>query len=218
MFRTIGNLRGFYRAPDTGGAGGGQEGGEGGNAGGTGDGTGSAGTNAGGEGGNAQITFTAEQQAAIDKLIGERLTRAKTKWESETADAKKKAEEEAEKKRLKEQAEWQKLAEQHEAKVQELEPQVKALGEKVAAYQKAVEELLAAKVKALGDKAKVAVEALPGEPDALARLSWLNANESLFAPADGKGHIGTPPKRAGKSGGTAPGQEDKLPTRPLTRL
>jgi len=197
---------GFYRAPD-GAGGGGSDGGQ--DHSDTGDGTGN---NAGGGGSNDQVTFTPEQQAHIDRVIGERLKRAKDKWEADAKEVQTKADQEAEAKRLKEQAEWQKLAEQHEARVAELEPQVKDLEGRVTAYGEAVTALLNAKLTELGDAAKTAVEALPGEPDALSKLTWLNANAALFA-SPGKSHLGTPPKGR-KPGGSG---EDK-PIRPLANF
>jgi len=41
--------------------------------------------------------------------------------------------------------------------------------------------LLAAKLKELGEQAQTAVDNLPGDPDALQKLSWLNANDALFS-------------------------------------
>lgn len=127
-----------------------------------------------------KVEFTAEQQTHLDKLIGDARKsgreKAEADFEKKSQDAKTGAEQAA----LKEQAEWQKLAEQHEAKMAELEPQVESLITQVEAYSTVIAELLAADIEALGDDAKTAVEALPGEPDTLARLQWLKANQSLF--------------------------------------
>ena len=125
----------------------------------------------------ADIEFTAEQQTRIDQIIGERLGRARTSWEVAAAAAKTKAESEAEQAKLTEQAEWQKLAEKHQARVTELEP----LEAETAAYAEVIEGMLKAKLKALGDKAQTAVDGLPGDLGALAKLQWLNKNEALFA-------------------------------------
>jgi hypothetical protein len=175
-------LRGLYRNSDGGGAGGEPPATTT-----TGDGTGAPGNQAPNAGQGQQVQFTAEQQSAIDRIIAERLTRAKAKWETDATAEADKAKAEAEKTRLKEQAEWQKLAETHEARVKELEP----LEVQVKAYADAVEALLAARVKELGEQAKTAVEALPGTPGPLDKLNWLTANEALFKPAAGNG-VGTP--------------------------
>lgn len=123
-----------------------------------------------------KVEFTAEQQTALDVIIGERLTRARTKWDAEQAAAQEKAQDAAEEARLAKDAEWQALAERHETRVSELEP----LEGQMKAYQTAVETMLKARLEALGKTAKVAVENLPGDLGVLAQLTWLNANEGLF--------------------------------------
>lgn len=174
---------GMYFAPDTGAGSGDGDGGQEQDQE-TGNGTGGDGGSQDQDAGN-RVQFTEEQQEAIDSIVAKRLKRAKEKWDSDAKEAKEKADQEAEQKRLKEQEEWQKLAEKHEARVTELEPKAEALTK----YQETVEEMLKARLKELGDEAKTAVEALPGEPDALAKLEWLNANAKLFAKETG---VGTP--------------------------
>ena len=136
----------------------------------TGDGTGGESPNAG------EVTFSDEQQQHIDKLIGDRLTRAKTKWEADLAAAKTKAEKDAETAQLAEQEKYKELAGKHEARIAELEP----LESKIQAYVETVSELLSSKLKELGEQAKTAVDNLPGDPDALEKLRWLNTNDALF--------------------------------------
>ena len=137
----------------------------------TGDGTGGESLNAG------EVTFSDEQQAHIDKLIGERLTRAKGKWETDLEAAKTKATKDAETARLAEQEQYKELAGKYQARIGELEP----LEGRMQAYVEAVDTLLAAKLKELGQPAQTAVDNLPGDPDALGKLHWLNANDALFA-------------------------------------
>ncbi|MFH1605032.1 MAG: hypothetical protein ABIH03_14130, partial [Pseudomonadota bacterium] len=124
-----------------------------------------------------EVTFSDEQQQHIDKLIGDRLTRAKTKWEADLESAKAKAAKDAETARLVEQQQYKELVERHQARIGELEP----LEGRMQAYVEAVDGLLAAKLKELGEQATTAVDNLPGDPDALGKLHWLNANEALFA-------------------------------------
>lgn len=70
------------------------------------------------------LAFTAEQQAHIDKLIGDRLRRDRVKWQQD-AEAKAKAEAEAaEAERQKAQGEWEALARKHEATAAEAKTQV----------------------------------------------------------------------------------------------
>jgi len=129
---------------------------------------------------SGKVEFTAEQQAHLDKLIGDARKQGREKAETDAKAEAEKAKTEAEQASLKEQAEWQKLAEQHEAKVAELEPQVAELAAQTEAYSAVIAELLEADVEELGDEAKTAIEALPGEQDALAQLQWLKANRGLF--------------------------------------
>ena len=125
----------------------------------------------------AKVEFTAEQQAHIDKIIGERLVRAQAKWAADATAADAKAESDAEQKRLEEQAEWQKLADQRQARIIELEP----LEATTKADAELFEGMLESKLKTLGDKAKTAIESLTGSPGAREKLQWLTANEALFA-------------------------------------
>lgn len=191
---------GLYLAPDKGGAGGGttdeQEPDTS-----TGDGAGDAGNSALNAGTGVQ--FTDEQQRAIDRVVTERLKRAKEKWDADAKSAADKASAEAEQARLKEQAKWQELAERHEARVKALEP----LEAETKAYAEAVEALLAAKLKELGEAASKAVEALPGGPGPLAKLNWLTANEGLFAKQQAGDGVGTPnrDKKKAPAPSTGPG-------------
>ena len=128
------------------------------------------------------VTFSQEQQDYLNSLLKKERLDAKKQAQKEFDAVQQQAKESAEAEKLKEQNEWQKLAETHEAKAKELEPQVTTLSEKVATYEAVITDLLTAKIKALGDVAKKAVENLPGAPDALAKLQWLNTNENLFKP------------------------------------
>lgn len=99
QFRYRLNLQQFAGEGGQGGSGG--EGGQGGGEGGQGGQGGTGG--AGGEGGKGakggegtKVTFTAEQQAEVDRILGDRLNKAQSKWEKELetklADAKTEAE------------------------------------------------------------------------------------------------------------------------------
>lgn len=151
------------------------------------------------ENGTTGLQFSPEQQAYLDSLIGKARSEGRKSAQKELEEKQKQAQAEAEAQRLKDQQEWQKLAETHEARAKGLEPQITALSERVTAYETLVTEILDSRIKALGDAAKTAVAALPGEPDALAKLKWLTANEGLF-----------------KSNPLGPGNktEPKQPTRP----
>jgi len=137
----------------------------------TGDGTGGENLNAG------EAMFNQKQQKHIDELWKERLERARGVWDKEVATAKTKAEQDAETARLAEQEQYKELAGKYQARIGELEP----LEGRMQAYVEAVDTLLAAKLKELGQPAQTAVDNLPGDPDALQKLAWLNANNALFA-------------------------------------
>ena len=128
------------------------------------------------------VTFTPDQQAHIDKLIGDARTKARVQAKADLDKARTKAEQDAETARLAEQEQYRELSEKHAARIRELEP----LETLVTGYRETIEGMLTSKVKTLdgkGDRATKAVGGLPGELDAKAKLDWLNANEALFATA-----------------------------------
>lgn len=156
-----------------------------------------AGANNKPETGTQPLTFTPEQQAHVDKLISGRLGKAKSKWEDELKAQQDKAEQDAEAKRLEEEKEYQKLLDLERGKIAELEPlkgQLEAANNTLEDYRTTVGEILTAKIEALGEAAKTAIENLPGEPDALGQLKWLNANETLFTKTEPIPKGGTPPR------------------------
>jgi DNA repair exonuclease SbcCD ATPase subunit len=174
------------------------------------------------EGGKGEVEFSEEQQEALNRIIADRLSRAKSAWqkdlekaEAAAAEKARKEQAEAEAQRLAEQEEFQKLAEKRAEQVTALEAQVtelSSLQERLGAYQETVEGLLEARVKALGEGAATAVAGLPGEPDALSRLQWLTANEGLFKQESKGAGLGTP---AGRPKQRAPqtGAEERRPYR-----
>jgi len=133
-----------------------------------------------------KIEFTDEQQAWVNKLVGDARTKARSKAKSDLAEKTAKEKTDAEVKSLAAEKKWQELAERHEAKVGELEQfeiQAKAYSELIAG-------MLNDKIKALGEGAKKAITALPETLGDLEKLNWLNANESLFT--TGPAGVGTP--------------------------
>ena len=163
----------------------------------TGDATGANSQNSGA----VKVEFSPEQQAHIDRIISERLGRAQEQWQVKQAEAVKAAEEAAELKRLEENNEYKTLYEKAKAEAQSLHAE-KIKGQQVAGalgeYQQTIAELLTTRINALGETAKIAVDNLPGNPDALEKLRWLNKNENLFtnnATVSKPG--GTPPRNRG---------------------
>lgn len=134
----------------------------------------------------AEVTFSEEQQALVDKLVGEARVKSRSKAETDFQTQLAKDNDAAVQANLVAEKEWQKLAATHEARVKQLEPfeaQAKAYGELVTG-------MLKARVKALGDAAKKAVAALPDSLSDLDKLNWLNENGALFQEV-GDG-VGTP--------------------------
>lgn len=70
--------------------------------------------------------FTTEQQAAVDKLIADRLKRAQQKWQDDQKTKAAADTDAAEAQRLKEEQKWQELARKHEGKATELGTQLEA--------------------------------------------------------------------------------------------
>lgn len=69
-----------------------------------------------------KVTFTPEQQAAVNKMIADRLKRKEEADEKKAADEKAKAEEA----KLKEQNEWKLLAEKHQAELEKTKAELAA--------------------------------------------------------------------------------------------
>lgn len=125
---------------------------------------------------DGEVTFTAEQQALIDKHIGEARVKSREQAKADFEAVLAKEREAAAEAALQAKQEWKELAEKRQARILELEP----LEANTTKYQEMVSKMLEEKLEALGDAAKKAVEALPGNLDTLEILAWLNANEKLF--------------------------------------
>ena len=134
-----------------------------------------------------QITFTPEQQAMVDKLVGDARVKARDKATADADTQRVKDEADTNTANLAAKEEWEKLAKTHEAKVKELEP----VTEEVKVYLTFIEGVLEDTVKKLGKGAKSAVAGLPEGMTAMDKLTWLNANTVLFQEPTGDG-VGTP--------------------------
>ena len=134
-----------------------------------------------------QVVFTPEQQALVDKLVGDARVKARERAAAEADTQRVKDEADAEKANLAASEEWEKLAVTHEARVKELEP----VAETVKAYATFIESVLESTIKDLGKDAKSAVAGLPEKMTAMDKLTWLNANAALFQEPTGDG-VGTP--------------------------
>jgi hypothetical protein len=142
------------------------------------------------------ITFTADQQAHIDRLIADRLARQKATIEGQTRAEREKAERDAAEREAKELGEWKTVAETHEAHVKELEGQLAKkdrdlLATRIAAKHQLPETLAA---RLMGDDA----DALEADATALAKLIEKPAAvpPSSGSPANGaRPNNGAPLKR-----------------------
>jgi molecular chaperone GrpE (heat shock protein) len=129
------------------------------------------------ESGDEQVTFTDEQQAKIDRIIAERLSRAESKWQEKTERERQKAKEEAERKRLEEQAEWEKLAKQHQTELEEIKPAYESASEKLERYQSALSGYL----EAARDGVPQYVTDLLDRLDPVEQLTWLTEHADEMA-------------------------------------
>lgn len=104
------------------------------------------------------VSFSAEQQTHIDKLVGERLARAQEKW-LEDLRAKGEAESKAaEAKRLKDEQKWEELAKSQESKAAEAERALASTAEQLERANKVVEGLVALRKKELPEAVLRALE------------------------------------------------------------
>lgn len=133
-----------------------------------------------------KVEFTEEQQAYVNKLVGDTRVKARGKAEQDLADKTAKEKADAEVVALAAEKKWQVLAGRYEVRAKELEGfelQAKAYGELITG-------MLKDRIKTLGDGAKKAIAALPDSLDDLEKLNWLNQNEALFG--DVTAGVGTP--------------------------
>lgn len=74
--------------------------------------------------GDDRVTFDADQQAALDRIVSERLKRERQKWQEKVEQERTEAERKVEEEKLAEQKKWQELAEKREAEVAEREAEL----------------------------------------------------------------------------------------------
>jgi len=138
----------------------------------------------------AAVTFSAEQQAHIDQLIGERLKRAKEQWKAAADVAEKKAADAAEADRLKEQAKFKELSEKQAAQLAELE----GVKPELERYKGALEQY--------------AAKAREGLPEHLVPLlEKLDVVEQLAYLAEHGAAVGKPAAQVPETPNAAPGSE-----------
>jgi len=149
-----------------------------------------------------EVKFSPEQQAFVDKLVGDARVKAREKADADNMARAAKDKEVADQAALVAQQQWKTLAEQREVRVKTLEP----LEKQVEAYDELIKGMLKDAVEGLGDAAKTAVDGLPKSMTAIEKLNWLGKNQGLFQAAGASSGVGTP----GRPGRTATDQ--KKPT------
>lgn len=157
----------------------------------------------------ADVTFTPEQQAQVDKLVGDARVKARqlAQADHEAQAVKDKATTDAA--ALVAQNKWQELAEQGQARIKELEP----LEARVKEFEVAAEETLKSTIKELGEAAKMAVDTLPESMTATEKLAWLRKNQKAYhAKGDGVGTSKPAPKKTSTKK-VEPGSISKYPIR-----
>jgi len=115
-----------------------------------------------------KVTFTSEQQAAVDQIVKERLEREHKKSEANAEKARKAAEEEA----LVKNKEFETLAETRKTKVSELEAQIAEL----APFKKQAEDYKAAMekiVKTQVDKLPAPIKSLLERLDPIEKMQYI---------------------------------------------
>jgi hypothetical protein len=133
-------------------------------------------------GGNDERRLT---QADVDRIVGERLERARAKWERD----KQKVDEEADADRLAEQEKWQELAEKHSKRAKELEAESETLQaalEEAQKQTKRVEGALGAYLETAREGLPEHILALLDKLDVVDQLAWLAENRAAIAEEDGK--------------------------------
>ncbi len=122
--------------------------------------------------GKAQkVTFTAEQQAAVDQIVKDRLAREKKKSDEDSERVRRQAEEEA----LLKNQEFEKLANERKARLEEMQAQLDELlplKDQVSKYRTAME----ASIKAQVDKLPAPVKVLLEKLDPIEQAQYLAAH------------------------------------------
>jgi DNA repair exonuclease SbcCD ATPase subunit len=140
-----------------------------------------------------EVEFSEEQQALVDKLVGQARMKARDQAKEEFEAEMERLKNQKLQQDLEESQEWERLAKERQSEIEKLS----SAAERVEAYEDVIGALLKDKLTALGDKAKRLVDALPGGLTDYDKLKWLTDNAELFEEA---GVPGTPMKGARKSG------------------
>lgn len=141
-----------------------------------------------------EVVFSEEQQALVDKLVGQARMKSRQQAKEEFEADMAKLEKEKLQQGLEEKQEWERLAKERAGEIESLKP----MAEKVEAYEDLIGDLLESKLTALGEKAERFVSALPEGMTSYDKLKWLADNAELFEEDDVP--PGTPKRRVRKTG------------------
>jgi hypothetical protein len=102
--------------------------------------------------------FSAEQQQHVDKIIADRLSRAREKWQTEAQATAEQDQAKAAAQQLEEEKKFQELADQRKAEIAELQPQVKELTADLEKYRNAISGRVKARLESVPDYLKPLLE------------------------------------------------------------
>jgi len=152
------------------------------------------------------ISFDEGQQAIFDKAIGKAKAaiqkQAKADYESKVAADQAKADKDKEAADLIAKGDFDKALKLSTDEVATLTTSQEADRAQLKAYGDKVTSLLSNRIKELGEEAQKAIDGLPGDLDALTKLTWIDENAGLFATKQ-------PPKGPPTKKGRASGAEVK---------
>lgn len=160
------------------------------------------------------VTFSEEQQKHLDKLLADRLKRAKQKWQEDTDAAKAEADRAAEERRLESEREFEELANQRKsdldaAKADGAEKQAKI--DELEARRERLEAVLKAQLAEARKNLPDHIINLLDKLDVPDQLEWIAENAGQLKQANWR--LGTPPAGEKKpaKGGTGRGSSSKGP-------
>lgn len=144
-----------------------------------------------------EVTFTAEQQAAINKLIGDARKEGRDAAKRDADEAKRKADEDAETNRKVEAGKFDEVRTDLEGKVTTLTGERDTLASKVERYETAIQPVVASLKESVGKDGTEWLDGFPQDAEPLDQMTWLNeraAFKAKVAPAtQGANRSGIPP-------------------------
>lgn len=150
-----------------------------------------------------KIEFSSEQQAEVERIVKERLSREKEKGKK----AEEKARQDAEAEVLKKSEEWKQLSSKYEERLATfagIEEQLEAEKSRAARYEKVLRESLSEQMKDIPPHIKSLIEKL----DVVEQMEYLQKNKEQLKQGDSGGKKPVPPSPK-PEGGNQPEKDDK---------